>query len=158
VLAVLCVTEVISWGVLYYAFPVLSGRIAADTGWSPPALAAAFSAALVVSGLTGIVVGRWIDRHGPRWLMTVGSATTVAALVGIALSPTLLWFTAAWLLVGGAMSAVLYPPAFAALTRWAGSRRIEALTLLTLAGGWRARSSHRPPPSSPPDWTGGPCS
>ena len=135
VLAVLCVTEVVSWGVLYYAFPVLSGRIAGDTGWSPPALSGAFSAALVVSGLTGIMVGRWIDRHGPRWLMTLGSATAVVALVGVALAPTLLWFTAAWLLAGVAMSGVLYPPAFAALTRWAGPRRVEALTLLTLAGG-----------------------
>ena len=36
VLATLCVTQVTSWGILYYAFPVLSGRISADTGWSPP--------------------------------------------------------------------------------------------------------------------------
>lgn len=77
VLAVLSVAEVTSWGVLYYAFPVLSGRIASGTGWSPPALAAAFSAALVVSGLAGILVGRWTDRHGPRWVMTVGLATAV---------------------------------------------------------------------------------
>ena len=135
VLAVLCVTEVVSWGVLYYAFPVLSGRIAADTGWSPPTLAGAFSGGLVVSGLVGIMVGRWIDRHGPRWLMTLGSATAAVAVVGVALAPSLLWFTAAWLLAGIAMSAVLYPPAFAALTRWAGARRVGALTLLTLAGG-----------------------
>ena len=33
------------------------------------------------------------------------------------------------------MSAVLYPPAFAALTRWYGPRRVGALTVLTLAGG-----------------------
>ncbi len=131
----LCVTEMVSWGVLYYAFPVLSGRIAAGTGWSPPALSGAFSAALVVSGLTGIGVGQWIDRHGPRWLRTLGSATATVAVVGVALAPTLLWFTAAWVLAGAAMSAVLYPPAFAALTRWAGPRRVEALTLLTLAGG-----------------------
>lgn len=135
VLAVLCITEVVSWGVLYYAFPVLSGRIAADTGWSPPGLAGAFSAGLVVSGLVGILVGRWIDRHGPRWLMTLGSTTAALAVVGVALAPSLLWFIAAWLLAGVAMSAVLYPPAFAALTRWAGPRRVEALTLLTLAGG-----------------------
>ena len=69
----LCVTEITSWGVLYYAFPVLSGRISADTGWSPTALMAAFSVGLVVSGLLGIAVGRWLDRHGPRWLMSAGS-------------------------------------------------------------------------------------
>jgi hypothetical protein len=34
VLVVLCVTEITSWGVLYYAFPVLAPSIAADTGWS----------------------------------------------------------------------------------------------------------------------------
>jgi MFS family permease len=135
VLAVLCVTEVTSWGVLYYAFPVLSGRIAEGTGWSPPGLAAAFSGALVVSGVAGIGVGRWIDRHGPRWVMTVGSVVAALALVGVATASTLVWFTVSWLLVGVAMSAVLYPPAFAALTRWAGPRRVEALTVLTVAGG-----------------------
>ena len=117
VLAALCVTQVTSWGVLYYAFPVLSGRISADTGWAPSALAAAFSAGLVVSALLGVVVGRWLDRHGPRRLMTLGSLVAVAAVVAIAAAPTLGWFMAAWLLAGVAMSAVLYPPAFAALTR-----------------------------------------
>jgi hypothetical protein len=44
VLAVLCVTQIVSWGVLYYAFPVLAPSIAADTGWSVSAVTAAFSA------------------------------------------------------------------------------------------------------------------
>ena len=136
VLVTLCVTQVVSWGVLYYAFPVLSGRISADTGWAAPSLAAAFSAGLVVSALVGIVVGRWLDRHGPRRLMTLASAVAVVAVVGIAWAPTIGWFVAAWMLAGIAMSGVLYPPAFAALTRWYGPRRVGALTVLTLAGGF----------------------
>lgn len=32
VLVVLCVTEITSWGILFYAFPVLLGAIATDTG------------------------------------------------------------------------------------------------------------------------------
>ena len=136
VLVTLCVTQIVSWGVLYYAFPVLSGRIHAETGWPAPNLAAAFSAGLVVSALVGIAVGRWLDRHGPRWLMTLGSAVAVIAVAGIAWSPTIGWFAAAWMLAGIGMSAVLYPPAFAALTRWYGPRRVGALTILTLAGGF----------------------
>lgn len=66
VLAALCVTEIASWGLLYYAFPVLAPRISADTGWSPVVVASAFSAALVVSALAGVPVGRVIDQHGPR--------------------------------------------------------------------------------------------
>jgi MFS family permease len=135
VLVTLCVTETTSWGILYYAFPVLAGKISTDTGWSLTRLTAAFSLGLVVSAVLGIAVGRWLDRHGPRWLMSAGSVLAAAAVVGIALAPTFGWFVTAWAVAGVAMSAVLYPPAFAALTRWYGDRRVHALTVLTLAAG-----------------------
>ena len=134
-LVTLCLTEITSWGVLYYAFPVLSGRISADTGWPPTTLMAAFSLGLVVSGLLGIAVGSWLDRHGPRWLMSAGSLLSAFSLIGIALSSSLAAFVVAWVVAGVAMSAVLYAPAFAALTRWYGDQRVRALTVLTLAAG-----------------------
>jgi MFS family permease len=135
VLVVLCVTEIVSWGVLYYALPVLAPAIADDTGWSIAAVTAAFSTGLVVSALVGIPVGRWLDRIGPRLVMTTGSVLAVPAVVGIAVAPTLPWFFAAWALAGVAMAGTLYPPAFAALTRWWGPRRLTALTALTLLAG-----------------------
>ena len=67
-LVTLCLTEITSWGVLYYAFPVLSGRISADTGWSATALMAAFSVGLVVSGLAG---DRGRPVAGPAWASVV---------------------------------------------------------------------------------------
>lgn len=84
VLTVLCVTEIVSWGVLCYAFPVLAPTIAADTGWSISATTAAFSTGLVVSALVGIPAGRWLDRLGPRAVMTTGSGLAVPAVLGIA--------------------------------------------------------------------------
>lgn len=135
ILAALCLTQITSWGVLYYAFTVLSVRITDQTGWSPPAVTAAFSAALVTSALVGIGVGRWIDRHGPHAVMTLGSALGPLTLVGVALAPSLGWFVASWIATGVAMGAVLYQPAFAALTRWYGPRHIGALTVLTLVAG-----------------------
>lgn len=135
VLAVLCVTEVTSWGVLYYAFPVLAPTLSRETGWSIGAVTGAFSAGLVTSALVGIPLGRALDRWGPRWIMTAASAVGVPAVVGIALAPTFLAFLGAWLLAGIAMAGTLYPPAFAALTRWWGPRRVTALTAVTLLGG-----------------------
>lgn len=135
VLLVLCLTEITSWGVLYYAFPVLAPTLAEDTGWSISTVTAAFSAGLVVSALVGIPVGRLLDRHGPRWVMTVGSLIGVPAIVGVAAAGSLPWFFAAWLVVGVAQAAVFYPPAFAALTRWWGRDRVRALTALTLVAG-----------------------
>ncbi|MGC7202903.1 MFS transporter, partial [Mycobacteroides abscessus subsp. massiliense] len=65
VLVTLCVTEIISWGVLYYAFPVLLPQICGDTGWSASAVTAAFSAGLLTSAIMSVPVGRALDRHGP---------------------------------------------------------------------------------------------
>jgi MFS family permease len=136
VLAVLCGTEIVSWGVLYYAFPVLATSISADTGWSLATITAAFSTGLVVSALAGIPAGRLLDRHGPRAVMTAGSVLGVPAVAGIATAPTLPWFFAAWVLAGTSMAGVLYAPAFAALTRWWGPRRVTALTAVTLLAGF----------------------
>ena len=135
ILSVLCLTEITSWGILYYAFPVLSPAITADTGWSTSTIVAAFSLSQLVAAVVGNPVGRILDRHGPRWVMTAGSVVAVPALVVVATSQSLVVFYLGWVVAGTAMGAVLYPPAFAALTRWWGTDRVRALMILTLAAG-----------------------
>ncbi|MGW0748631.1 MFS transporter [Streptomyces sp. NPDC002587] len=135
VLPALCATQITSWGIVYYAFPVLLPRLTADTGWSTNAVTAAFSVALLVSAVAGIPIGRILDRRGPRAVMTAGSALGTLALLLVAAAPNLIAFTFGWLLAGVAMAATFYPPAFAALTRWWGPDRVRALTVVTLAGG-----------------------
>ena len=135
-LVALCLTEITSWGVLYYAFPVVADTVSAETGWSRTAVAAAFSLSQLVAAGAGVPVGRWLDRRGPRPVMTIGSVLAVPAVLGIASAPNLVVFAVAWVVAGVAMAAVLYQPAFAALTRWYGDRRVVALTTLTLAAGF----------------------
>jgi MFS family permease len=135
-LAALCATEIVSYGVLYYAFPVLAGDITASTGWPRTAVTAAFSVGNLTGAVTGILAGRLIDRHGPRPVMTAGSVLATLAVTAIALAPGYGWFVAAWMVAGVAMAGVFYPPAFAALTGWYGSGRVRALTTLTLAAGF----------------------
>ncbi|WP_308284745.1 MFS transporter [Streptomyces longispororuber] len=135
VLPALCATQITSWGIVYYAFPVLNVHITADTGWSTTATTGAFSLALVISAATGIPIGRALDRRGPHKVMTYGSILAVAAVFGIAAAPNLAIFYAAWLLAGIAIAATFYQPAFAAVTRWWGPHRVRALTVVTLAGG-----------------------
>ena len=66
----LAVTETISWGILYYAFAVLLLPMQDDLGFSTATLTGAFSLAVAVAGVTAVPVGRWVDRHGARALMT----------------------------------------------------------------------------------------
>ena len=124
-----------SWGIVYYAFPVLNPQITAATGWSAGATAAAFSLGLVVSALAGIRVGRILDRRGPRIVMTVGSVLGAVSLLIVAAAPNVPVFMAGWALAGLAMATTFYQPAFAALTRWWAPDHVRALTVVTLAGG-----------------------
>ncbi|MYR42271.1 MFS transporter [Streptomyces sp. SID5910] len=134
-LPALCLTQITSWGIVYYAFPVLNPQITMATGWSATATTAAFSAALLMSAIAGIRIGRILDARGPRTVMTVGSAVGTVSLVIIANAPNLTLFTAGWLLAGFAMASTFYQPAFAALTRWWAPNHVRALTIVTLVGG-----------------------
>lgn len=134
-LVALCIAETTSWGLLYYSLPVAVAPISQDTGWSHTAITAALSVGLLVSAIAGVRVGRILDTQGPRTVMTLGAVVGVLSLVLVAWSPNLPMFYAAWLVAGFAQSAVLYPPAFAVITRWYGARRVVPLTTLTLVAG-----------------------
>ncbi|QOD44082.1 MFS transporter [Clavibacter zhangzhiyongii] len=134
-LAGLCASQVVSWGVLYYAFPAVSATVAADTGWSLGAVTTAFSVGLVLSAIAGVPVGRLLDRVGARSVMTAGTLGGALGLVAVALAPTLPWLVAAWCVTGIAQSATLYQAAFAVIIRTSGEHRTRGLTILTLAAG-----------------------
>lgn len=135
VVAVLSTVQIVSWGVLYYAFAALQSSIKTDTGWSSVAVTGAFSLAQLCSGGAGIWVGRHIDAYGPRRVMTAASLVAIPGIAAVALAPNLAVFYLGWMLTGVAMAGTLYPPAFAALTHWGGTRRVQALTTLTLVAG-----------------------
>jgi MFS family permease len=135
IVGTLAVTEMISWGILYYAFSVLQTPMAKEMGWTRPQMTGAFSLSLLVGGLAGIPVGLWLDRHGPRLLMTVGSL--LAALLVFAWSQvtTLPALYALFAGIGLAGAMVQYEPAFAVAATWFHRHRTKALTVLTFGGG-----------------------
>ena len=94
-LPALCATQITSWGIVYYAFPVLYPQITADTGWAATATIAAFSGALLVSAVAGIPIGRILNHRGPR-TVTSGSVLGVVAVLAIAYAPNFPAFLAGW--------------------------------------------------------------
>jgi sugar phosphate permease len=131
----LAVTETTSWGALYYAFAVFLVPMQEELGWSRTAVTGAYSLGLLVSALAAPLAGRWLDRHGPRGIMTLGSMAGAVLLLGWAAVEDLLVFYLVWVGIGLAMAATLYEPAFAVLAKWFERGRARALLLVTLAGG-----------------------
>jgi MFS family permease len=137
------ITETISWGVLYYAFSVFLTPMETDLGWSRAATTGAFSLALVISGVSAIPVGRWLDRRGPRLLMTVGACAGTLLTLIWSRTNDLPSFYLLWAAIGLVMATVLYEPAFAVVAVWFEHKRTRALTAVTLIAGFPAPSSCR---------------
>jgi MFS family permease len=134
IVAALSVTETVSWGILYYAFAVFLVPMQRELGFSAAELTGAFSVAMLVSGAAGIAVGRYLDRHSPRALMTVGSAAGAALVIAWSQAEGLVAFYVIWVAIGLVMAAVLYEPAFTVLAKHfpATTERRRAMTAMTL--------------------------
>jgi hypothetical protein len=74
-LVALCITQTTGWGIPYYALPAAVLPISEDTGWDLAFVTGALSAGLLVSAGAGILIGRALDRTGPRALMVTGCRT-----------------------------------------------------------------------------------
>jgi MFS family permease len=125
-----------SWGIAYYSFSVMLKPIQQDTGWSTAALTGAFSLSLLCSGAAALFVGRWVDRHGTRALMTVGSTAASLLVLALAVVHHLIVFYVIWAAIGFVSAAILYEPAFAAIATWFVRYRNRALTIITFVGGF----------------------
>ena len=135
VVAALSATETISWGIIYYGFPVFLRAMEADLKASRVAVTGALSVALAVSALGALPAGRWLDRYGPRALMTAGSCLAVALVLAWSRVGNLGGLYAVWGGMGLAMAATLYEPAFAAVVQWFPQHRDRALLIVTLVAG-----------------------
>ena len=132
-MAGLSITETVSWGILYYGFPVMLRPMEADLGFSRAQLTGALSIGLLTSALAALPIGRWIDRHGARGIMTLGSILGTALVLAWARVESLGALYAVWALMGLAMAATLYEPAFAAIVGWFPMEsRDRALLVVTL--------------------------
>lgn len=63
-IAALGVGQIISWGTLYFAFPLLAVPMGAELGYSRPQLYGLATLALIVSGLAAI---RWAPPLTAAW-------------------------------------------------------------------------------------------
>ena len=124
-----------SWGILYYAFSVFVEPMESELGWTRAQITGAFSLGLIVLGVVSIPVGHWLDERGPRLLMTAGSVLGVLLVVAWSRVTDLTSFYVVWILMGLCWSATLYSPAFATVTAHFRTRRLEALTVVTLVAG-----------------------
>jgi MFS family permease len=100
-----------------------------------------FSAGLLAAGFVSPTVGGLIDRYGGHRVMPFGSLAGAAGLVALTYASHPVVYFAVWMVLGAAMAASLYDPAFATLGRIFGAKARQPITVLTLAGGFASTVS-----------------
>jgi MFS family permease len=95
-----------------------------------------FPFGLVVSGILSPIVCGLIDRHGGNIVLSSGALAGSLGLALLVIANRPAAYFACWLLIGAAMSATLYDPAFATLARIFGTSARRQITFVTVAGGF----------------------
>jgi predicted MFS family arabinose efflux permease len=123
--------------VLYYAFAVYLTPMAADLHASAAAVTGALTLAVLVAAVATVPVGRWLDRHGGRTLMTAGSVLATLAVVAWSNVDSLAALYAVFAVIGVASAMALYEPAFAVVVATLSpNRRAGGLLAVTIVAGF----------------------
>jgi hypothetical protein len=138
---VLGVTQILAWGGIFYTPVLMVPLIAAERGFSFTFAMGGFSVGLLAAGLVSPAVGGLIDRHGGHRVMPFGSLAGALGLAGLTVASHPVAYVAVWMLLGAALAASLYDPAFATLGRIFGAHARQPITVLTLAGGFASTVS-----------------
>lgn len=136
IVAVFAITQTVGYGTLYYAFAVLLHPIARDLHTSATTVTGALTAAILTSAVMAVPVGRWLDRHGGRTVMTLGALGGAALLVVWSQIHAVWQLYAVFLGLGAAMAMALYEPATAVIVSWfdAARRPRAVLAMIVVAG------------------------
>jgi MFS family permease len=136
VVAALGTTQTIAWASSYYMPAILGAPIAGALHLTTSVFFGLFSGALLLSAVVGPSIGRLIDRHGGRILLTASNLVIAAGLVILAAAHGITGLVIAWAVLGVGIGMGLYDPAFAALTWLYGREARSAITGITLIAGF----------------------
>ncbi len=129
--------QIVSWGSIYYSFPLIGEAMGRDLGWSKAEVFGAATLGLLLAAFAAWPVGAAIDRGHGRLVMAGGSAAAAVLLALWSQVTSLPAFYMVVALLGLLQAAVLYEPAFAVVARRVGSINARAgITALTLWGGF----------------------
>jgi MFS family permease len=127
--------QLITWGSVFYTFSLLMGPIERELGLSRAEVSLGFSLALLADGLMAYPIGRWIDQGHERRVMAWGSVWVGACLLAHSFINSLAGFYGVWIGLGLGMSATLYAPVFAVVTRRFPNDFRRAIIIMTFLGG-----------------------
>jgi predicted MFS family arabinose efflux permease len=129
-------TQIVGWGTTYLMPSVLGRHIQDDLHMPTELVFAGLTILLAVGAIFAPSIGHRIDRTGPRLIMTAGSILYAASLLAMSLSRGPVVYLLSWVGIGLASTLALSVPSSIALAQIAGPRARQAISMLTIIGGF----------------------
>jgi len=135
-----CLGVMAGFGSLFvYTFPVLVKPLAAEFGWSREAISSGFAIAAVTLGVISPLLGRWIDRFGPRRIILVCMTIYVCAIASLSLLRSGLWqFYATCFVLGVVGNGAAHLAYSRSISTWFQRRLGMALAFVMVGAGFGA--------------------
>lgn len=130
------VTQIIGWGSGFYLPAILAVPISASLKITTETFFWAFTLSLLVSGLLGPQVGKFIDRLGGRKVLPFGSLAFALGLALLATSTSTPQLFVAWVLIGVGGSMGNYDAAFATAVNFFGNKSNGVIAGITVVAGF----------------------
>lgn len=120
----------ISSGLGFYGHGVLLDPLCHAHGWSKGSVSSAVTLYFLTGGIAGMIVGRQIDRFGPRRLLVMGALAVGLAFVLLSRVTALWHLYAIYMLMAVGWSATSLIPVSALLVNWFVLKRGRVMSLV----------------------------
>lgn len=119
----------IASGIGFYCHSVILDPLQALHGWSKGTVSAAITLFFFANGVAGLLMGRWVDRYGPKWFLIAGSFLFGAGLIALTRVQTLPQLFAVYFILALGFCATALIPVNTLLTNWFVRRRGFAMSI-----------------------------
>ncbi len=137
-IAVLAVTQIISWGTSFDMLGIMGRVIAPDLGLPNEVVFSGLTIMMLVSALSGPASGRLLKRHGAAKVLACASLIFALGLLILAGATGLVVYALAWIVIGIGGALGLSAPAYTAVIEREGLNGKRVIAILMLFTGLSA--------------------
>jgi MFS family permease len=119
----------VSSGIGFYGHGVILDPLRNLHGWSKATLSTAVTLFFFTSGIMGLIIGRQIDRYGPKWFLTIGSVIIGTGFVLLVYIQTVWQLYAVYFIMAVGFSCTSLVPINTVITNWFIRKRGFAMSL-----------------------------
>ena len=119
----------VSSGIGFYGHGVILDPLRNLHGWSKSTISSAVTLYFFTSGIMGIVIGREIDRYGPKWILIIGSLVIGGGLICLTLIDTVWQLYTLYFIMALGFSCTSLIPINTLITNWFIQKRGFAMSL-----------------------------